>query len=95
VALHGYLRDGYCNEFMVFRLAKSVGVRITFYMVFSMAGADIIDTSMQTVYFISLDTYFFLFFRLAYMLLEVRSWCLLQGEKFRIHVSRSAETHFI
>jgi hypothetical protein len=79
----------------VFRIANSVGRRITFYMVFPMAGADIIDTLMQTVYFISLNTYFLLFFRLAYMLLEVGSSCLLQGEKFRINISCSAETHFI
>jgi hypothetical protein len=60
-----------------------------------MAGADTIDISMQTVYFISLNTYVLLFFRLAYMLVEVSSWCLLQGENFRINFSCSAETHFI
>jgi hypothetical protein len=64
-------------------------------MVFSMADADKMDTSMQIICLISLNTYFLLSFRLAYLLLEVKSWYLLQGEKFRINVLWSDETYFI
>jgi hypothetical protein len=60
-----------------------------------MAGADKMDTSMQIICLISLNTYFLLSFRLAYLLLEVKSWYLLQGEKFRINVLWSDETYFI
>jgi hypothetical protein len=60
-----------------------------------MAGADKMDTSMQIICLISLNSYFLLSFRLAYLLLEVKSWYLLQGEKFRINVLWSDETYFI